>query len=69
MIAINGIAQPSESYGYAEQQYSATYSNGMQTFGMTADKLQEHFAKMRKRHGYVDLDTMELHPSSSKAER
>lgn len=45
-----------------------TNSRGRQTFWMTRDELMKHLASLRKRHGYVNLDTMQVYSRSGREE-
>ena len=45
-----------------------TNSEGRQTFWMTRDRLMKHLEGLRRRHGYIDLDTMQVYSGSGKEE-
>lgn len=45
-----------------------TNSMGKQTFWMTREQLMKHLDDLRKRHGYVNLDTMQVYNCNGKEE-
>lgn len=45
-----------------------TNSRGRQTFWMTRDRLMKHLEGLRRRHGYINLDTMQVFSRSGKEE-